>query len=79
MRFQIFFFFKIEICGSAGVRKLLLRGIFSFPPFLFLSLFLFLLPGQGLKIYQVEKQDSRVPLFPDKFAENFFFLFAITF
>lgn len=35
-------FLKIEICGSAGVRKLLLRGICAFPHFFFLSLFLFL-------------------------------------
>lgn len=28
-------FLKIEICGSAGVRKLLLRGICAFPHFFF--------------------------------------------
>lgn len=37
--FQIFL--KIEICGSAGVRKLLLRGICSFPHFFFCLSFSF--------------------------------------
>lgn len=41
-------FLKIDICGSVGVRKLA-KGNLRVPPFLFLSLLLFLFPGQGFK------------------------------
>lgn len=58
------------------MRKLA-KGSLLFSPFVFLSLFLFLFPGQGLKIYQAEKQDGRVQPFPDKFTDFFSFCYHI--
>lgn len=72
-------FFKNRDLWQCWGEETVAKGNLLFSPFPFLSLFLFLFPGQGLKIYQVEKQDGRVQPFPDKFTENFFFFFAITF
>lgn len=69
-------FFKNRDPWQCWGEETVTKGNLLFSPFLFLSLFLFLFPGQGLKIYQVEKQDGRVQPFPDKFTENFFFPFS---
>lgn len=54
-------FLKIEICGSAGVRKLLLRGICAFPHFFFCLSSSFFFPGQGFKY--TKKLRSRMAVY----------------
>lgn len=71
----VFQFFKNRDLWQCWGEETVAKGNLLFSPFLFLSLFLFLFPGRGLKIYQVEKPCATVP----RPIYRVFFPFWITF
>jgi hypothetical protein len=71
----VFQIFKNRDLWQCWGEETVAKGNLLFSPFLFLSLFLFLFPGRGLKIYQVEKPCATVP----RPIYRFFFSFWITF
>lgn len=68
----VFQIFKNRDLWQCWGEETVAKGNLLFFPFLFLSLFLFLFPGRGLKIYQVEKPCATVP----RPIYRFFFLFG---